>query len=379
MSTKIQWTRLDAGEWMNEVSCLSPTEKCIYVMLRFQMLYTGEPLLNDFKALSLYVGYPVKTFIKALDLLLLKKKIISLEDGRLWNLDVEEELNDSKENLNKFSERASKAAHARWDKQKKLNDSLAISDDENVSDDVKHNAKHNAYAMLVDAINNNNNIYKKTNTIVLSKKENVSEDLATEVSVQGETTDEMVEKHLDHDTLSSENQSPVSEQKSPEKKTKRSRSGRESSIPEDFKPNLKYATDKGLTEDEALFEFERFKNYWLARPKKCAEIKDWQLTWYNWVTSNYGLLVQKKAKLEKEKQNGRYGNYSQRQRSFTECLAESFESSRHDFSSGDDYEEDQPRVSIDLQEWERIDQTGGRKSLGCLQPSAETVQCESFG
>ncbi|EJF87753.1 DUF1376 domain-containing protein, partial [Bartonella melophagi] len=161
MSTKIPWTRLDAGEWMNEVSCLSPTEKCIYVMLRFQMLYTGEPLLNDFKALSLYVGYPVKTFMKALDLLLLKKKIISLEDGRLWNLDVEEELNDSKENLTKFSERASKAAQARWEKQKKSDNSLAISDDENVSDDAKHDAndissiikhdiKHDAKSMLVD-------------------------------------------------------------------------------------------------------------------------------------------------------------------------------------------------------------------------------------
>ncbi|OPB29812.1 hypothetical protein BWD121_008430 [Bartonella sp. WD12.1] len=214
---------------------------------------------------------------------------------------------------------------------------------------------------------------------MLSKKEIALEDLATEVSVQNETTDEMVEKHLDHDTPSSENQSPVSQQKSTEKKTKRSRDGRESGIPEDFKPNLKYAIDKGLTHEEALSEFERFKNYWLARPRKCAEIKDWQRTWYNWVTSDYGLLAKKKAKLEKEKQNGRYENYSQRQKSFSERLAESFESSRDDFSSGNAYEEDQFGVSIDLQEWERIDETGGDDSIRSLQQSAEIAQYESFG
>ncbi|WP_343358226.1 DUF1376 domain-containing protein [Bartonella schoenbuchensis] len=280
MANKIPWTRLDAGEWMNEVSCLSPTEKCIYVMLRFQMLYTGEPLLNDFKALSLYVGYPVKTFMKALDLLLLKKKIISLEDGRLWNLDVEEELNDSNKNLNKFSERASKAAHARWDKQKKLNDSLAISDDENASDD----AKHNANAMLVDAINNNNNIYnKKTNTIVLSKKENASEDLATEVSVQSETTDEMVEKHLDHDTPTSENQSPVSQQKSTEKKTKRSGDKRGCRIPEDFEPDYDFAIQEGLPPERVKIEIAKFRDYWKAKSGQGATKTDWPATWRNWV------------------------------------------------------------------------------------------------
>ncbi|KEC57032.1 DUF1376 domain-containing protein [Bartonella rochalimae] len=116
MPSKIPWTRLDASEWMNEVSYLSPTEKCIYVMLWFQMLYTGEPLVSDLKALALYVGYPVKTFIKALDLLLLKNKMIILEDGRLWNLDVESELNESKEK----SEAASKAANSRWHKKVKM-------------------------------------------------------------------------------------------------------------------------------------------------------------------------------------------------------------------------------------------------------------------
>ncbi|MBA9083481.1 MULTISPECIES: DUF1376 domain-containing protein [Bartonella] len=299
MANKIPWTRLDAGEWMNEVSCLSPTEKCIYVMLRFQMLYTGEPLLNDFKALSLYVGYPVKTFMKALDLLLLKKKIISLEDGRLWNLDVEEELNDSNKNLNKFSERASKAAHARWDKQKKLNDSLAISDDENASDDVKHNAsdmlkqclsnakhdaKHDANAMLVDAINNNNNIYnKKTNTIVLSKKENASEDLATEVSVQSETTDDAVEQQLDHDTPSSENQSPVSQQKSTEKKTKRSRDRQSCRIPDDFEPDYDFAIQEGLPPERVKVEIENFKDYWRSSASPNAVKKDWPAAWRIWV------------------------------------------------------------------------------------------------
>ncbi|MEL6089801.1 DUF1376 domain-containing protein [Bartonella schoenbuchensis] len=382
MSTKLPWVRSFPSDCLADTSGMKAFQIATYVILQWHMRRSGEPIFCDQSKLAHSAGCSVKAFNKALDFLLRDQKIVRLEDGRLWSLQIEEELKDCSEHLNKLSERASKAAKARWDKQKKLDDSLTISDDENASDMLNQctsNAKHDANAMLVDANHNHNHIYKKTNTIVLSKKEIASENLATEVSVQSKTTDDAVEQHLDHDTPSSENQSPVSQQKSTEKKTKQSRSERGCRLPEDFEPDLQYAIDKGLTENEALSEFERFKNFWIAKTGKDATKTDWQLTWYNWVTSDYGILAKKKAKLEKEKRNGRDGNYSQRQKSFTERLTESFESFRHDFSSGDDHEEDQSRVSIDLQEWERIDEAGGRKSLGCLQPSTEIVQCESFG
>ncbi|MGL2349660.1 hypothetical protein ACOWKN_06210 [Helicobacter pylori] len=367
MANKIPWTRLFADKWILDLTYLPPIESNVYMRLQLEMLRTGEPLLNNIKLLACYTNCSVKTFVKALDVLVSAGYITRLEDGRLWSLQIEEELKDCNENLVKFSERASKAAHARWEKQKRSDDSLAISDDENVSDDAKHdasdmlkqcssNAKHDAYGMLVDANNINNNIYKKTNTIMLSKKETALEDLATEVSVQDETTDDAVEKHLDHDKLSSENQSPVSEQKSTEKNTKRSGDRRGCRLPEDFEPNLQYAIDKGLTHDEALSEFEKFKNYWLAKSGQGAIKKDWQLTWYNWVISNYGLLAQK-AKLEKEKQNGGYGNYPQRQKSIGERIADNIRNlgSRGFFE--ENLRNDSAGIPITLESWEFIDET----------------------
>ncbi|MEL6088691.1 DUF1376 domain-containing protein [Bartonella schoenbuchensis] len=382
MATKLPWVRNFYEEWIMDFSGTSAAEKATYMTLTALMYRAQEPIWEEITTLARRIGCSVNALNKTLDLLLRKGKIIRLEDGRLWSQQVEEELKDCKEK----SAAASKAVNARWKKAKESNHDHCLKEvNRNVNETEAHYDRNteliqNRYGINTNEIPYNNNIYnKKTNTIVLSKKENASEDLATEVSVQSETTDDAVEQQLDHDTPSSENQSSVSQQKSTEKKTKRSRSERGCRLPHDFEPDLEYAIDKGLTHDEASLEFEKFKNYWLAKSGQGAIKKDWKLTWYNWVISDYGLLAQKKAKLEKEKQNGRYGNYSQRQKSFTERLTESFESSRHNFSSGDDYEEDQPRVSIDLQEWERIDEAGGRKSLGCLQPSTEIVQCESFG
>ncbi|ENN90909.1 DUF1376 domain-containing protein [Bartonella schoenbuchensis] len=372
MSTKLPWVRNFYEEWIMDFSGTSAAEKATYMTLTALMYRAQEPIWEEITTLARRIGCSVNALNKTLDLLLRKGKIIRLEDGRLWSQQVEEELKDCNDNLNKRSEKAIKAANTRRNKRQ---DNSSRDYDEIM---VESSQSHDDDMMTSSRQHINNNIYKKTNTIVLSKKENASEDLATEVSVQSETTDDAVEQQLDHDTPSSENQSSVSQQKSTEKKTKRSRSERGCRLPHDFEPDLEYAIDKGLTHDEASLEFEKFKNYWLAKSGQGAIKKDWKLTWYNWVISDYGLLAQK-AKLEKEKQNGRYGNYSQRQKSFTERLTESFESFRHDFSSGDDHEEDQSRVSIDLQEWERIDEAGGRKSLGCLQPSTEIVQCESFG
>ncbi|AQX30991.1 hypothetical protein [Bartonella schoenbuchensis] len=169
---------------------------------------------------------------------------------------------------------------------KKLDDSLTISDDENASDMLNQctsNAKHDANAMLVDANHNHNHIYKKTNTIVLSKKENASEDLATEVSVQSETTDDAVEQQLDHDTPSSENQSSVSQQKSTEKKTKRSRDGRGCRIPEDFEPDYDFAIQEGLPPERVKIEIAKFRDYWKAKSGQGATKTDWPATWRNWV------------------------------------------------------------------------------------------------
>ncbi|WP_375654117.1 hypothetical protein [Bartonella sp. CM92QHHN] len=86
--------------------------------LRLRMLHTGEPLFYNIKVLSNYTGYSVKKFEAALNVLLEEGYFIRLADGRLWNLDVEEELNNSNENLNRLSEKAIKAANTKRNKQK---------------------------------------------------------------------------------------------------------------------------------------------------------------------------------------------------------------------------------------------------------------------
>ncbi len=118
MSSKIPWTRLFADKWAVVVDYLPPVEGNIYMRLRFRMLRTGEPLFCNIKVLSHYTGYSVKKFETALNVLLEEGYIIRLADGRLWNLDVEEELKNCNENLNKLSEKAIKAANTKRKKHK---------------------------------------------------------------------------------------------------------------------------------------------------------------------------------------------------------------------------------------------------------------------
>lgn len=129
MSSKLPWTRLFADRWILDLACLSPIECNVYIKLRLQMLYTGEPLLNNTKVWANYTGCSVKMFMKALEVLISTGHIERLDDGCLWSLKVEEELNNSNESLDKvsktsrskkLSERAKKAAQARWEKQKKM-------------------------------------------------------------------------------------------------------------------------------------------------------------------------------------------------------------------------------------------------------------------
>ncbi|MGF7158117.1 DUF1376 domain-containing protein [Bartonella heixiaziensis] len=108
MSNKLPWTRLFAYKWLLTLGCLSPTEKCIYVMLRLLMLYTGEPVFNDLRVLALWIGYPVEEFEAALNSLIEDGFIIRLDDGRLWNSEVEKELNNFTEELDNNKEQEGK-------------------------------------------------------------------------------------------------------------------------------------------------------------------------------------------------------------------------------------------------------------------------------
>lgn len=56
-----------------------------------------------------------------------------------------------------------------------------------------------------------------------------------------------------------------------------------SRIPDDFVPDLEWATQEGLSRSEAIREAASFKDYWIAKTGKDATKQDWPATWRNWV------------------------------------------------------------------------------------------------
>ncbi|WP_254472612.1 hypothetical protein [Bartonella sp. B1098] len=299
MSTKLAWVRSFPSDCLAETNGMKAFQIATYVTLKWHMRKSGEPIFCDQDKLAHSAGCSKKIFNKALEFLLRDKKIICLEDGRLWSLQVEEELNNSNENLNKFSERAQKAAKARWDKNK-----------DNSDDDAKDaisNACSNANAMLNDANHNHNHIYNKKNkTIVLSKKETEFEDLET-----SDLVDEPIEcddVQSDQNATSSENQPIIHEQKSVPKKAKRAKANRGCRLPADFEPDYDFAIEEGLPPERVKVEIAKFRDYWNAKTGKDASKRDWQATWRNWVrnSKNYkqGENYGKQTNSQTEQQRG---------------------------------------------------------------------------
>ncbi len=81
-------------------------------------LLAEEPIYDATSVLARAVGCSVQAFKKSLEKLIRKKLILQLENGNLWSVQVEEELKNCNENLNRLSEKAIKAANTRKNKQK---------------------------------------------------------------------------------------------------------------------------------------------------------------------------------------------------------------------------------------------------------------------
>jgi hypothetical protein len=59
-------------------------------------------------------------------------------------------------------------------------------------------------------------------------------------------------------------------------------------LPEDWKPTRavkEWTLSQDLTKDEANLQYEKFKDYWLAKSGKDATKVDWDATWRNWIRS----------------------------------------------------------------------------------------------
>ncbi|WP_273783924.1 hypothetical protein [Bartonella sp. AU15XJBT] len=377
MSSKIPWTRLFADKWILDLTYLSSIEGNIYMRLRLQMLHTGEPLLNNIKVWANYTGYSVKAFVKALDVLQSTGHIIRLADGRLWNLDVEAELSDSAGK----SEAASKAVSARWKKSKEK--------------DVKHNTKsiqakyegdtnsiRNEYESDTETIPYNINIYnKKTNTIVLAKKEIGSENLETTDLVHEPIEDDALKSQLDQIETSSENHPPIHEQTSVPKKAKQSKANRGCRLPEDFEPDYDFAIEEGLPPKRVKVEIAKFRDYWRSKAGANATKIDWQATWRNWVRK----AIENLEKTKNTNNNGgNNGNFSKDQRTCGgtgETIRNLIRKAGFSESTSKHYRSDDTMcnkgLSMDLDQWHEIDTSTGGTSFRSVSDSPKLAYLES--
>ncbi|WP_039760370.1 DUF1376 domain-containing protein [Bartonella queenslandensis] len=357
MSTKLVWVRSFPSDCLAETNGMKAFQIATYVTLKWHMRKNGEPIFYDQDKLAHSAGCSKKIFNKAVEFLIRDKKIICLEDGRLWSLQVEEELNNSNENLNKFSERAQRAAKARWEKSQDNNEydaNNAKHDAKAMLNDAKHDANSNAKAMLNDANHNHNHnhIYnKKTNTIVLAKKEIDFENLEITDFVEEPIEVDVVESQSEQIATSSENQLPIHEQENVLKKTKRVKTDRGCRLPADFEPDYDFAIREGLPPERVKVEIAKFRDYWNAKAGKDASKRDWQATWRNWVRNSKDHKV--------NKQGANYGHYTQKQKSIGERIADSildignrgyFESHSRDDSTG---------IPIGFERWQPTNETAG--------------------
>ncbi|WP_338024808.1 hypothetical protein [Bartonella vinsonii] len=139
-------------------------------------------------------------------------------------------------------------------------------------------------------------------------------------------------------------------------------------MPEDFEPNYGFAIEEGLPPERVKVEMAKFRDYWKARAGKDATKIDWQATWRNWIRNSKDHKINQIG--------GHYEKFTPK--TFTKQLAEGFSELRNHLSSREDYRDDQSGVSIDAEDWEYIDETGGGTDLRCLQSSGNLALCESF-
>ena len=82
----------------------------------------------------------------------------------------------------------------------------------------------------------------------------------------------------------------------PKQKAAKKTARRASRISDNWGPTPKdyaYAKSKGLSPQEINDEADRFRNYWSAKSGRGSTKLDWEATWCNWITSDFGPVARK--------------------------------------------------------------------------------------
>ncbi|UNF37840.1 YdaU family protein [Bartonella krasnovii] len=371
MSNGMPWIRFHLYDWISGTDGMTLEQRGAYMTLLVRMYDKKAPIKEDFETLSRACNCSQKKFATIVEYLMRNDKLIEI-DGGLWNTRVEEELKDfadKKDHISQIrSEAGKKGAQAKNNTKQCVNDFAEANDKQNVffaeandkQNDFFAEAKSKQNVFFAEANDkqnqaiknqNKNNIYKKNKTIVLSKKEIDFEDLETTDLDDEPTEVAAVESQPEQIETIAIKQPLIHEQESVPKKTKRSKDNRGCRLPADFKPNLQYAVDQGLTHDEALLEFERFKLHWQDNPNRNAKKSDWQKAWYKWITHpEYGFLAKKKEKLEREKQYAQQSTkHTEQQRGWSYRVAQHMSNIKNSDSVYKFLFEDDNRTPIPLE------------------------------
>ncbi|SET75557.1 YdaU family protein [Paracoccus homiensis] len=117
MSEKAVHIALYPSDWLAGTRGLTPAETGVYITLVCMMYERQSPLPFDHARLARMCNCPAGTFKKILAVLIDERKLIETPDG-LWQRRVDREIAAAKEAIGEASERAKRAADARWSKSK---------------------------------------------------------------------------------------------------------------------------------------------------------------------------------------------------------------------------------------------------------------------
>jgi len=111
------WFKFYASDWVAGVSCLSASERGVYITLLAIMYDNGGPIVRDDARLARQCGLPKAGFSKCLEALISFGKI-TIEDGQLFNKRAKNELTEREFQKQNRAAVAQENANARWKKTK---------------------------------------------------------------------------------------------------------------------------------------------------------------------------------------------------------------------------------------------------------------------
>ena len=141
------------GKWLGRTAKLSAAERGVFITLICEMYERMTPLEVDYKRLARLCATTPKTFENILNELLQDSNLLVMNDGGIWNLRVEKEI----ENAEKKSKKQSENSKRGWEKRKEINGDDKPREshpkpDPNISKDIKKTKAKKEFEILVEVI-----------------------------------------------------------------------------------------------------------------------------------------------------------------------------------------------------------------------------------